>query len=663
MPRGVNTPPKVVTCLTPEPTPPNDARPEMQPRTPRLAGKKKHTRKPALIFGSIAVAALLLGAGFWLAFPTPTNASSNEGTLSQPHLSTPDAVLAEAHRVLPTYAATEDAALEAVTAAQGAVETAARTAQSEVINAALEQSTVLQSTVQQSTGLGLPNVPTQYVLGQDVNAFVGATGSLPYTVESLDVPGTLGGATSLADTTVGGTFATGSSAPRTGIAEIDGLVNQVGVLDSIYETVAGQGLDSTLAGLGQGLPVPVPAGLPTDGLIPGSPSTDTGAVNPDDEGALNALEFGYGLTDGVTGAFAQLSDQANTILADQEALIAQVDALAFEVRTLESDAAADIQSELNARIATAGNDAQARIVALEEAKAQFEQLLLDTHTEATSALLADLEASQAQLEALANAQVEGLESTAAQLQTEADARIADLDAQTDAYMAILAGMQLEGMDVTDQAVALQAEADAVRGAILAQATSQQEYVLSAAADLDAQANELLSGVQIPEYADLDAQLQSALSEADRALVFGQALAQATAIATVSADTAKADETIAAVHALADGKVEQIRGQALAYLELTTELAADGETLVGQLQTDGTTHLDAAVGYVEKVAEDYATIPEPERQATAEALLEDAKLLLGVGTGAVSSGSMVLAQFDDISSQATALQGQVSALNL
>ncbi len=619
------------------------------------------------MLGALAIVALLVGAGFLLVLPSVDDATGREGVQSEQVLSTPDAVVAEASRVLPTLVAAENTALAATIQAETALETAARAAQSQVINEAMAQASGLQSVVSSATGLGLPSVPASYVVGTDVSGYLGAAGSVPYAVSVLDVPGTVGGATSLAESTVGGSFVTGGAAPRTGVPEVDSLMQQAGLIDAAYGTLLGQDLNHVLAGLGHSLPVPVgvpiPGGLPTDGLLPAMPGADAGAVDPDDEGAANALTFGYGLTDGVTGAFAGLSSQASAVLVDQAALVAQVNELATEVRSMEAEGTASILAQLEDRIAAAGTDAQARIDALLAARDAFQLILLEAHASAQAAVLAALDASQAELQAAADQQVQILMQAAEATQAEAVARVAALDAQTQAYLELLARMEANGADVALQVADVQAQATELRQQALAIATEQEATLLTAAANVEAQATGLVADVQVPNFVDLDAQLAAASAEVDRALAFGQALALAGAAATVAVHEANAVATVDALQAAAQAEVDNVRTQALAYLDRTTDLAASGQALVEQLQADGTAHLDLAVGYVEKVAGDYATVPAPERQAAADALLADAELLLGVGTGAVDSGMQVFAQFGAVARSATTVQAQVLALAL
>ncbi len=430
---------------------------------------------------------------------------------------------------------------------------------------------------------------------------------------------------------------------QTGHAEVDEALLQAEAIIAQIQAMYGSAEVQTLFATADqtagenGVPVRVP------GLVK-SPFGAESAVEPDEDGALIAKAHAEALLGTVDGGYGTLLGGLQQARATQTGLAGEVDGALAAAAKFRSEASAAVDAEHKARVdavAAAGAEYEARL------------------SQAAEAYLAGVESAAAEAEAGLDAelaaQLAAIENGSAEAQSQLDAHVDAVRSEADAR---LAGIAQAEADVRANAGAISAaDAEAfftASAAAKAQIEAQVAGAESAAAELKGQISaeaearkaELESTVAAA-HAELEARVDESRSwaEAQVGMLQGDvdgALASAIAVQGELRSAAKTgiDQAVVAHKA-------ELKTRAYAAVADARAYAETAQATVEQVQGEAYAEVGNDLRFIGSVADDYGSVPTPERQAAADAwMLVQAQLDSSLGA--------VLVEGSKISAEASAV---------
>ncbi len=441
---------------------------------------------------------------------------------------------------------------------------------------------------------------------------------------------------------------------KTGTAEVDEVLLQVEALIAQIQVLYGSSEVQTLFATadettaGAGLPVSIP------GLVK-SPFGANGAVEPDEQGALDAQAHAEAMLSTVGSGYGSLSTGLDDAAESQAEIVGQVDAALAAAGEFRADATAAVNAEFDGRVN-----------AVHDTAANYEALL----TEAAEAYVASVESAAASAEADLDATVEeqlaAIEAGAAEAQSRIDAQLDTVRSEADARLAAIAEAEASvkassasaadieaylsataaaTSQIEGQLAGAEAAAAGARAQLAAQAAAHQVAIVALAddarADLDARVSESTTWAEA-QIGVLQADVESAVESA----VAAQADLRAAAEASI-------DDAVAAHRAELQARAYGAISDARAYAE-------SAQAVVAQVQGEAYAEVGNDLAYIQAVAEDYGSVPTPERQAAAEAWTLVQSQVDGTLGAVLFEGSQIGAQAEAVLSAAAQAEAALDA---
>lgn len=587
-----------------------------------ITPKRKPPVKKALFLGAVLLVTGALVAQAFLA--TFAGDAAEQGVYGTPD---PEQFVGDTQAYLAGLGEVEDVAGPLTAEAQAELDAREKEARAELEARIQEARAILDGAL--AAPEGLPAAPAGFVPGADVvpgpdavpDVAPHALPALPGGVPS-DLPDDLVWSSADAVFSEGGSGIPETPVPGAGeitddvpVPSFEELLAQA---DALYAEAAALLDSEELAPVHEALADTPLAGVtaPEDG-----PSDAPGKADPDEEAARIAKEHAEALLGDAGGTFGDYADGLDAAYDAQAGIVAAVESILAEAQAIQAEAQAQIEAEVDARVA----DAFQR---LEEAQGEVDAALADyldraeaARAEAEALVMSAVDAHKPDLEAEAAAQAERLMAAVAGLERVAEERTKAIEAEAASATQVLDRLEAShGMDMTAEKQRILAAASSAQQELRAALGTQEEMLVGAAESMAAEATQRVAGLQADAESAVG-DLESTVSGAPDELLRIQAFAYGHAEAVADAELARIQET-------AGQAQEDLEAEVAAHATQTLRRAQDlNERTVSVLESnldgiqgildDAYGKVDLDLGVIDDVREDLETVPTPDREERAE----------------------------------------------